>query len=373
MNKNTGYLVVFLVILLSVLTLVGLNPASAQNPGQITISGTSAQMDFPLTLKFSAQINSNVNITEIRLRYQVDQMSFANVVSEAVVPFTPGSSVNASYVLDMRRVGGLPPGTNLSYWWIARDESGAIIETDPIRYQINDNRYSWDSLSEGKINLFWYRGNNSFAQSLMATAQQSLIKLEEDTGATPEKVINIFIYASSRDLQGSMIYPNEWTGGVAFTQFNIIAIGISPSDLAWGQKAMIHELTHNVISQVVYNPYSDLPVWLNEGLAVYAEGPLSSQFVTSLRNAINSGSLISIRTICSPFSAYADKANLSYAESATIVEYLIQQYGSDKMSELLQTFKQGSTYDGALQKVYGFDMDVLNAQWQTWVENKYGQ
>jgi hypothetical protein len=373
MNKKTGYLAVFLVILLSALTLAGLNPASAQTPGQITVSNISAQMNFPLTLKFSSQIRSNVNITDIRLRYRVEQMSFADVISEAVVLFTPGTSVNASYTLDMRRVGGLPPGANLNYWWRVKDAGGAVLETEPVQYQIHDNRVSWHNLSEGKINLFWYQGNNSFAQSLMATAQQSLIKLAKDTGATPEKTIKIYIYANSRDLQGSMIYPNEWTGGVAFTQFNVIAIGISPSDLAWGQSAMTHELTHNVIAQVVFNPYSDLPVWLNEGLAMYAEGPLSSQFTVPLRRAIETDSLISVRSISSPFSADPDKANLSYAESATLVDYLIQQYGSEKMSELLQTFKQGSTYDGAFQKVYGFDMDGLNTQWQTWVKTLYGQ
>ena len=33
-----------------------------------------------------------------------------------------------------------------------------------------------------------------------------------------------------------MIYPNEWTGGVAFTQYNIIAIGIGPNDLILGRR-----------------------------------------------------------------------------------------------------------------------------------------
>jgi hypothetical protein len=34
------------------------------------------------------------------------------------------------------------------------------------------------------------------------------------------------------------------------------------------------------------------------------------------------------------------------------------------MSQLLLTFKEGATYDDALEKVYGFDMDELNALWQ---------
>jgi hypothetical protein len=34
------------------------------------------------------------------------------------------------------------------------------------------------------------------------------------------------------------------------------------------------------------------------------------------------------------------------------------------MFALLDAFRQGNTYDGALQKVYGFDMDGLNTLWQ---------
>ena len=34
------------------------------------------------------------------------------------------------------------------------------------------------------------------------------------------------------------------------------------------------------------------------------------------------------------------------------------------MFELLNTFKQGSGYDEALLKVYGFDMDGLDALWR---------
>jgi hypothetical protein len=205
----------------------------------------------------------------------------------------------------------------------------------------------------------------------MSAAQQALAQMAANTGASPDKVINIYIYASSKDLQGSMIYPNEWTGGVAFTRYNVVAIGISPNDLSWGQGAMTHELTHIVIHQVIFNPYSDLPVWLNEGLAMYSEGSLTSQFTVPLKSAISRNTLISVRSIASPFSADSNKANLSYAESYSLVDYLVKQYGPPRMLNLLQTFQSGSTYDGAFQKVYGFDMDGLNSQWRAWVPDQY--
>jgi hypothetical protein len=354
-------------VLVLFLTLLSSLPASAaaQSQGQIAVTNSSAVMDFPLALNFSARVSSQADIAEIRLRYTVDQMSFASVTSEAFIKFTPSSAVKAAYTLDMRKVGGLPPGTNLNFWWQVKDASGAELETQPAGYQIKDNRYSWQNLSEGKISLFWYKGDAAFARALMSTAQQALATLASDTGASPAKTINIYIYNGSQDLQGSMIYPSEWTGGVAFTNYNIVAIGIPPDNLTWGQGAMSHELTHIVMNQVTFNPYHGLPVWLNEGLAMYSEGALTSQFTVPLAKAVSDGTLISVRSISSPFSADSGKANLSYAESESLVEFLIKGYGPGKMLELLNTFQQGSAYDGAFQKVYGFDMDGLETLWKS--------
>ncbi len=44
--------------------------------------------------------------------------------------------------------------------------------------------------------------------------------------------------------------------------------------------------------------------------------------------------------------------------------FLINQYGKDKMIQLLHVFQQGSAYDAALKQVYGFDQDGLDALWR---------
>ncbi len=198
----------------------------------------------------------------------------------------------------------------------------------------------------------------------MFSAEDALTRLTRNTGATLSKPVKLYIYAGSQDLRGSMINPQEWTGGVAFTRYATVAIGISTNQLAWGKGAVVHEFTHLVVDQMTLSPYSNLPVWLNEGLAMYNEGVLGPEFASRLNQAITNKSLISVRSLASPFSAIGSEATLSYAESFSIVNFLIDRYGSEKMSQLLLTFKEGATYDDALEKVYGFDMDELNALWQ---------
>jgi len=365
MIKKASLLV--LVVCLS----LGFSPGLAQAQDGLRILDSWAETEFPYKLNFSLSVESDVNITDIRLHYTVERQGFAQVTSEVYIEFLPAFTVEASWTWDMRRTGGLPPGTGVVYWWTVEDANGDRVETAPVQVQFDDDRYSWQSLTRGEVTIYWYEGEESFAEEIMLSVEQVLVRLAEDTGAYLEESVKIYIYGSSQDLRGAMVYPQEWTGGVAFTRHGTIAIGITPLDLHWGLRAIAHELTHLVIHQMTLNPYSDLPTWLDEGLAMYSEGVLGIAFRTYLDKAIAEDSLISVRSLSSPFSAYAEQSYLSYAQSYSLVEFLINDYGRDRMLELLDTFREGSCYDAALNKVYGFDIDGLDTLWRDYVARQH--
>jgi hypothetical protein len=362
---------IILLALVFCLFLPLLSPPPVQAQGELAILDSSVVAVFPSQLNFSLSAQSNVNITDIRLCFTIDQAGFTEVISEGYVEFIPSTTVDVSWSLEMVKTGGLPPGATVTYWWRVKDASGQMVETVPAQVRYDDTRYSWRSITEGKVTIYWYEGDDSFVQELMSAAQQALERLAEDTGACLEKPAELYIYASSQDLQGAMIYPREWTGGVAYTRYSIMAIGIAPADIDWGKTTIAHELTHLVIHQITLNPYNNLPTWLDEGLAMYNEGLLAPAFTSYLIRAITENSLISVQSLSSPFSAQAEEAYLSYAESYSLAEYLITTYGQEKMLELLHTFREGGGYDAALEKVYGFDMDGLDSLWQDYVAQQY--
>jgi hypothetical protein len=356
-----------LVTLVICLSLALNRPGFIRAQNELAVVDSSAQVVFPLAISFSLAAESDVNITDIRLHYRVDRMSFAPVTSEVYAEFQPAPVVTTSWSLEMVRIGGLPPGSSVEYWWTVEDAKNNKVATTPAKVSFEDSRYSWQSLAEGKVTLYWYQGDEAFARELLTVVGQALESLKEYTGAKLEEVVKLYIYANAQDLQGSMIYPQEWTGGVTFSRYGIMAIGISTDNLDWGKGAITHELTHLVIHQVTLNPYSGLPVWLDEGLAMYSEGQLEPVLQDYLNGAIAQDRLISVRSLSSPFSAYAGEAALSYAQSYSLVEFLISSYGQDKMFSLLSIFREGATYDSALEKVYGFDMDGLDERWRQWL------
>lgn len=332
---------------------------------------SSPSIEFPTIITFPLEAESTVPITKIKFQYQVDKLSSIPVTSVAFPEFESAPKVKTNWTWDMRHTGGLPPGTEIKYWWLLENSEGKRVETSPVTVRFDDSRHSWKSSTYSKVNLLWYKGEPSFAQELLSAAQQALQRLAVDTGVQLERTARIYIYASSEELRGAMVYPQEWTGGVAFSEYSIITLGISPDNLGWGKRAIAHELAHLVTFQQTFScSVARLPTWLEEGIAMYAEGELTADFQHVLDQAIQQDALISVRTLSSPFPAQPEQTYLSYAESYSIVDFLIRTYGRDKMLELLETFKQGSGYDEALQQVYGFDLEGLDARWKTFVRGE---
>jgi hypothetical protein len=359
---NRGMIGIF-ILLLTALPL--LMPGSALYVEAASINLTSSvQPAFPNSITFNVKAQSSSNITQLRLHYIVNHQNVASVVSEGWAQFNPATSVNTQWLWDMRKTS-IPPATQVQYWWTALDSAGNTGQTPNSTFTFDDTRFSWKITTSGPVILKWYNGDTAFASTLMDAAQQGLSRIENNTGAVPRGQVNVYIYGSQQDLLGSMLFPQQWEGGVTFEGYNAIAIGVSPNNLDFGVRAVPHELTHWIVGQLTFNDYgAGLPTWLDEGLATYGEGQLNPSYQQALSQAINNKQLISLRSLSSPFSAVAEQAYISYGESNSVVTFMIQKYGKDKMVQLLGVFQQGSTYDDALKQVYGFDQDGLDAVWR---------
>ena len=194
--------------------------------------------------------------------------------------------------------------------------------------------------------------------------------LQQDTGVTVDDQIQIFIYGNRTDFFNSLEPgASEWTGGRAFPEYGIVLIDIAPSNLDWGLGATTHELTHQVIHQKIKSPLGDLsmPHWTDEGLAVYYEtypGKLDSQFAVPLKRAIQNDTLQPLRSLSGAFPADSTAANLSYAESYSVVDFIIRHYGREKLAQLLQAFKAGGFYDDIFTQILNVDTDGLENLWR---------
>jgi len=340
-------------------------PAPAEAQAAIQVLATSAKADYPASITFRIQAQSSANITKLALRYKLDRLTcVSSVVSEAWPEFTPATKVDTSWVWQMKKTGGLPPGAKLEYSWLIEDAQGRRLETSPANLAFDDTRFPWQNVKDGLITLYWYEGNQNFAQRLLSAGQGALQRMATETGTKLDRPVRIYIYNSSEALQSARVFAPTWEGGVAFPDYSILAIGVNLASVAWGETTVAHELTHVLTNQLTQSCYGGIPTWLSEGLSTYAEGELETSQQRRLQRAISDNSIFSVHTLSGPFPAQTDLALLSYAQSYSVVKFLIDKFGGAKIVAFQTAFKEGLTDDEALNKIYNLDTDKLDVQWR---------
>ncbi|MBL7183219.1 MAG: hypothetical protein ISS50_02085 [Anaerolineae bacterium] len=354
MRRRSALLVLALVLLAMV------SPLVLAQEG-ITVTANTYEYSFSEQIVFRLMAESSREINDIILIYRIGD---APVTNSAYPEFSPAKQVEAEYVWRLKR-GEIPPGSDIEYSWRIKDAVGNALETELITFTYIDDRFTWESLAEGKIILYWYDADQTFGRELLSSAVESLARLEENVGVELEKPVKIIVYQSKTDMQEAL------TSRGAIFEEQIITLGtvVAPDIvLLHGTHqdvdiTIAHELTHVVVGLATENPYAEIPAWLNEGLAMYNEGKLRSGNAQALEEGIRENRLISVRSLTSMTGNPAE-VNLFYGEVYSVVEFLLKTYGREKMSELLKVFKEGSLTDDALMEVYGFDQDELDAQWR---------
>lgn len=354
-----------------ILLLWGILPGVAVADGPISVLSMGHESVFNEKILFSIEAESSAaDIVEARVYYRVKGQS---ATGRNYGEFEPSGKIETSWEWDVRQ-DYLPPGSEVEYWWKLKDGNDNELETEPETFMYIDERYDWKSLQNERLSLYWYNGDEEFARKIFEEANDGLDLIQEKYGVSIEDPVKIFIYGSHPDLLGALQEGSrEWTGGVAFTEFGVVVIGVEPTNagLSWGLGATRHELTHLVIHRATENVFrGDLPRWLDEGLAVYNEGSGQEDYKYMVKLAVEHDSLLSLQTLSSNFTADSELAHLSYAQSYSVVSFILDEYGTEKMQKLLEVFAEGALYDEAFEEVYGMDMAGIENAWRASVGAK---
>lgn len=340
-----------------------------QIKGQVSAASVTeirneAVLSFPESILFSAELESATPITKVRLHYGTLQDTCGKVSAIAFPEVTPGKRVTVEWDWQMLQSGGEPPGATIWWQWEVFDESGASTFTERQEVTWLDETHPWQTLSQGLIRLHYYYDDDAYGKTLKDTAVAALDRLADDIGIVPDEPIDLYIYSSTEDLRDAVFYEAGWTGGLAYSDYNIVLIGIAPTDMVWGKATEAHELTHVLEGDYTFSCLGYTPTWLSEGLAVYGEGGPSQSELQDFEFNRTINTLFSFRVLSGGFPEDPDLAGLAYSQSYAMVDYLIDEYGKTKMLDFLSAIKAGDEVGAALQKTYGFDLDGFEAEWR---------
>lgn len=335
----------------------------AQAP--VLISKNEAWVDFPESVDFRLAATAESPISAVQLEYGIEMLSCGDVTAVVSPEITPGKELDLTWRWDLLRETFIPPGSTIWWRWHIESEDGSTYTTERETAVFLDSWFVWQTIEQDNVSVHWYRGPNSLGQQMLSAALESIDQLAVETGLRLTDPVHLYLYDESFDLQASLPGAPAWAGGAAFPDHNVVLITANIDYLDYAENTTRHEIGHLVIGRLTFNCTNNLPTWLNEGLAMVAEGHEDINAATRLEAAIEADNVFTIPQLEGSFSVHGDRARLSYAQSYSLVRYLIDTYGQAQMLSLLEAFTAGATPNQALETTYGLTTNDLEDAWRT--------
>jgi len=327
----------------------------------VRVVDTDLTYTFSESITFSIQLESEEPIQEVILFYG---MVGEPVVRRIYPEMTPGSSLALSHI-EALEPGQFAPGTRLRAWWEVMLASEETVSLPQEQFTYVDEAIEWQELHSERVTLHWHGHAESQAKDLLALAEEVIDRLAEEMGVPRPGQVTIWVYNNERDMSRATSMRSESydarvkTLGMTMEGGTLLLLG-SHSDV---QRTLAHELCHIVVGLATDNPYIEIPRWLDEGLAMYAEGELPRDNRRALEAAIVHDKLISLRSLTS-YTGDPERVNLFYGQAYSVVAFILDEYGDEAMRELLAVFSEGRRQDDALERVLGFGLDGLERRWR---------
>jgi hypothetical protein len=348
--------VIMLGVLLALLLLHGMAHADG-----IVVIGTGADYTFAQQMTFTVTARSDVDIRSAEVVFRTRN----GPERRGIGVLTPGRAIQAMFVQQLAG-GVLPPFSPVTFWWELTDAAGRKTTTPPVSRDYLDNRFKWQETTEGSLHIWSYAGDVAYARSALDVARSARTRVNQELETQLPPRVDIYLYTALDDLQSALLLAGrDWQGGQARPDLGVVLVAIAPGQgaLAQMKRDIPHELTHLLVYQATGAGYPRVPRWLDEGLATANEELAQPEYQLALEAAYRAGQLIPLETLCAPFSSEAGVAQLSYAQSQSVIQFIRNNYPAG-IRKLLGAYIGGATCGGGVEQALGTTLSALEFQWR---------
>ena len=161
--------------------------------------------------------------------------------------------------------------------------------------------------------------------------------------------IDVFIVADNAAMRR---LTKQATNGIAYHRSHVIVLTVTPT---WSA-IPVHEVFH----VIAMNTWGVGPVWLNEGMAVLADGVWQGRAVHEVtRELLVQKKLVSLERLTTRFRA--EDATVVYPQAASLLKYIGEQFGIEALKLLWQRDEAG------FSRMTGSSLIAIDERWRAWL------
>ena len=234
--------------------------------------------------------------------------------------------------------------------------------------------FDWQYIQSEHFDVYFTEGGERIAEFAAEIAEASYQQLKTDLRFELTDRIMIITHNSHNDFGQTNVdlSPSEESVG-GFTEFfkNRVVV---PYEGEWEKFRHVihHELTHAVMLQMVYGSGVQsiitgmarlrLPLWLIEGLAEYESRGWDTESDMFMRDATLNGYVPDIDYLY---------GFMAYKGGQSVLYFLDQKYGGEKIGELLGKVKISKSMERGLKQAIGVETKDLTKKWHMHLKREY--
>ncbi|MBM3243329.1 MAG: hypothetical protein FJZ12_00630 [Candidatus Omnitrophica bacterium] len=223
--------------------------------------------------------------------------------------------------------------------------------------------------------ILYQNAPEGFVDKTLKRAEYYYEKITEDLGFRRfdfwlwDDRCKIYIYDDAKIYQDASLQP-EWSGGATLPKYKIIQTFVSSE--AFLDTILPHEMGHIIFREFVGFNNRSIPLWLEEGVASYQEKARYVNADQIIRKSIIDGDFMNLRklsSLSSTLNLNPKLVNIFYAQSYSVVNFLIKNFGRDKFVLFCQYLRDYKNLETSLRLTYSLSgLDDLEKAWLSYIK-----
>ena len=241
--------------------------------------------------------------------------------------------------------------------------------------KVNYEQFDWRFIQTEHFDIHYYDSRNYYIAEFAAhTLESSLAQARADWNHQINDRIPVILYDSSTDFAQTNVIPfiiPQSVGGVTDLYKNRITMPFD-GDYDRFRHVLQHELSHAVsndyffggsLQNVVQNNIQlEKPLWFEEGLAEFVSLGWDTDTDMFMRDLVVNANVPAIPQL---------RGYLAYRGGQTVWYYIAEEYGREKVAEVLERTRITRSAQGGIRQALGLSISELTERWQDWLKEKY--
>ncbi len=324
---------------------------------------STVENNYPKDVTFRLGASAPTNIVDVTLRFKLAGQNSSALGKPEPADLTAGTKISTKVKVNTTPgISAITVGNEFVYQWEITQADGTVTLGKEERFLYLPSGREWKSLSNSVGIVYFTGSRESLVQKLLdamdVVSREHGQKLLKVTLGKPVKVVLLGTAEDVKEAQAGK--------GTTFDNSGVVTCGFRPSNvddliistISCGGAEPIDTVRHefgHVLNAAAGQGLVGLPLWVDEGLAVYAQEK-KTDYESAYRAAQRGNRLIPFRQMTLAISD-PNQTILQYGQALAMVSYLIDKYTPAKLNELMAATKSNTRFDEALKKVYGFDID----------------